>query len=676
MKQRSIRHISYSVLLSIITASCSSAAAEEQRTTPVGQQQWQQRFSEPISRADMVDFWAMLLSGYDSVLAEDKCWGDALPEMKRSHWLQAPEDRKGDPELVTRMLWGLGGWFSQPDRAETLTYKGKAIDVKRLMVDAVSNGTNPNHAGYWKHEYAGNRINANQFCVEAPPIGLAYQLANDEIKTHFSKADHDNLMKWLIPASTGHRQSNWNLFHALAATIRKKNGEEVDLDLLRKNLKSCSSWYYDDGVFSDGPARYFDDYMWWVFSTHLMLWYELDKEFMPEIAEELPNRMRAVIAHQPWYFGADGSHPEFGRSITYKVTRLASLIQAYRLGMTDIPAGQIRRIVRLHLGHYLNNGAIDAERCLLLQTLSSNGSGAMREGYNFPGSTYWAMMSMGEIWKLADNDPFWTTPEEPLPVERCDFRHVIETPGWILHGRKQTGSVNLINVGTVYPGYGSKYSKQAYHSQLGYVVSRFLQPCDHQATLLIDSRRYAPAVAKYDIDEENPKLVRQLQTYKEERGVALSHILYVDGETMLRITKIVTSETLATNAVIHQGGYPIGFTPPEKPELSRSKNIYSAHTGRYQTIYKNLLPDSCSLMMADKGYLGYQAHTREKSFVLPYAEVKLGPGKTHYIATVSYGSSAKVDPETFAKRFTLKDVNEKSATFSINSKECNCDFLE
>ncbi len=660
----------------IATVSANETDATGSSKAPVGQKEWIERFSKPISRRDMVDFWAMLLHGYNKVLSEDKCWGDALPEMRRSHWIKAPKNRKGDAELVTRMLWGLGGWFSQPDRPSTLSYKGEFIDVKSLMLDAVKNGTNQSHAGYWKHEYAGKNIHGNQLCVEAPPIGLAYQLATPEIKKAFNAADRANLMEWLIPATKGHRSSNWNMFHALAATIRKINGEDVDLKHLRKNITSCWNWYYDEGVFSDGPARHFDDYNFWVFGTHLMLWYELDKEFIPEIAKELPERMRRLTSHQPWYFGADGSHPEFGRSITYKFTRLASLIQAYRLGMTDVPVGQIRRIVRLHLGHYLGNGAIDAERGLLLQSLAQNGSLEMREGYNFPGSTYWAMQTMGEIWKLADNDPFWTTPEEFLPVENGDFMHVLNSPGWVLSGTKRSGSVNLINVGTTGSAYyGVKYTKQVYAGQLGFCVG-YSNPCDHMATLYLNGKSVPPGVGKYHIEPKNPHIMRQTQPYpKGVKGLELSHIIYVDGETIVRVTRITTPSSLPTATEIAQGGYAIGFTAPEVPTLYRGKDVFSAQTPRYQTIYKNLLPASSQLQMEEDGYKGNRHHTREKSYVLPYASIKLRPNTTQYLATVSYGSKLKVDPETFAENVELKSVDEKGCQLTINGQNYSIDFL-
>ncbi len=644
------------------------------KPTPVGQQAWQERFSEPISRKDMVDFWAMLLHGYENVLADDKCWGDALPEMRKSHWLYAPKDRKGDAELVTRMLWGLSGWFSQPNRPTNLTYKGKNIDVKSLMVDAIKNGTNPQHPGYWKHSYAGKWTSANQFCVEAPPIFLAYQLAAPEIKKSFTASDHDNLMKWLIPASKGHRSSNWNLFHALASTGRKINGETTDLAHLRKNLQSCWDWYYEEGIFSDGPKRHFDDYNFWVFGTHFMLWYELDKTFMPEIANELPKRMRKITSTQPWYFGADGSHPEFGRSITYKFTRLASLIQAYRLGMCDVPVGQIKRIVRLHLGHYLNNGAIDTERGLLLQTLSKDGSVHMREGYNYPGSTYWAMQTMGEIWKLDDNDPFWTVDEELLPVEKSDFTEVLNVPGWVFDGRKTTGSINLFNVGTTDNGwYGAKYTKQAYHSQLGYCVGN--KPCDHMATLYVNGKAYQPKIGAYSIDETNPHLMRQIQPYKGIEDLSLSHIMYAKGERVFRITKITTGSKLPKKCVIDQGGYAIGFTAPEVANLKRSGNTFSAETTRFQTIYKNLLPQSSTLKMDNDGYRGNHKHTREKSFVLPYTTLKLKPNSTQYIATVSYGSTQKVNSKTFADDIKLIKHDEKGCQFVIDGETFTVDFI-
>lgn len=648
-------------------------------SVPVGQDAWIKRFEKPIARQDMVNLWSMLLYGYSNALSADKCWGDVLPEVGKSHWIAAPKSRKGDAELVTRMLWGLGGWFSRTGRPQTLTYRGKKINVKSLMVDALKNGTNPSHEGYWKHEYAGRNVSANQFCVEAPAIALAYQIAAPEIKKSFTKQDKQNIMAWLIPATKGHRNSNWNLFHALAATVRKINGEKTDLPHLEKNIMSCLDWYSEEGIFSDGPHRHFDDYNFWVFGTHLMLWYELDKEFLPKVAKDLPKKMRSVMSHQPYYFGNDGSHPEFGRSITYKFTRLASLVQAYRLGMTDVPVGQIRRIIRLHLAHYLRTGAIETKRGVLLQTLAKNGSNQMREGYNFPGSTYWAMQTMGEIWKLDDNDPFWTAKEELLPVERKSFSHALNTPGWVLSGSKISGGVDLINVGSTGSSYyGSKYTKQVYSSQLGFCVG-YTDVCDHMATLYsstIKKRHCAPNIEKYELDAKDSRVLRQIQSYpKGLKGVELSHIIFTENNLVVRVTKITSPNDIPKGTRIDQGGFALGFTSPEKCVVNKQPIIIEVTSPRFQVIYQNLQLGDVKLKMDKNGYLGNRQHTRDKSYKLPYATLDLKSNTVQYIATASYGSTEKIDLTAFSKKVKVKAIDGKGCTFLIDGNRKRIEFL-
>jgi len=375
-----------------------------------------------------------------------------------------------------------------------------------------------------------------------------------------------------------------------------------------------------------------------------------------------------VTKIQPYTFSADGGHPEFGRSITYKFTRLASLIQAYRLGFCDVPVGQIRRIVRLHLMHYLKNGAIDLKNQRLLQTLSRDGSKSIREGYNYPGSTYWSMMTFGELWRLKDDDPFWTTKEKFLPVEQSDFVHKMPVQGWKYIGTKRSGAVLQINYGTDGAAYyASKYKKQVYHAQLGYVVGTSQwAPCDQMATLVVGEKSSYPKLT--DWDQSLPEFCRKNEVFgKGAEAVKVTHLLLPVSETLLRFTKIEVPEKIEPGSQIHLGGYALGYSADENPELKKSSDLLVAQSPRFQTIFHRLGGESGSLVMDDTGYRGKtKMHTREQSFVLPYQKLDLVAGKTILLAQVTYGSSVAENPTVWVKRFKLQGLTEDQVSVKVD----------
>jgi len=640
-------------------------------------------FNEPVSRESWVALWSELLEGYSKSLSPGKAWGNILPESDRTHWLKAPKSFQGDIELVSRMQWALSGWFSQKNRPTSLKGRDGDIDAKALIIDSIAHATDPKHPEFWNLKYGGPNVKSNQYSVESPAMGLSALAANQSFPNDLPKEFNVNVAEWLRLTATNVGRSNWCLFYALAAVTREGLGGEIDEDILRKNIAATLDMYEGGGIFSDGKGRcHYDDYNYWVFSSHLGVWWELDRDRFPDLAKQIPEILRQVNHHHPFSFAADGGHPEYGRSVTYKFARLASLIQAYRLGFCDVPVGQIRKIVRLHLAHYLKNGAIDVKNQRLLQTLSQEGSPMIREYYNYPGSSYWAMMTFGELWRLADDDPFWTAPEELLPVEKSDFVHPVTVPGWKYIGVQKSGAVVLINYGSnnSKPPYVSKYQKQAYHAQLGFVVgTKKWAPCDQMPVLLIDGKPHYPR--PIDWDKNLPEFARKVEVFgKNIAGVTLTHLILPVGETILRFTRVQTNDTTPHNATLHLGGYALGYSKAESsPKVIRKNKRIVAQSPRFQTILadlsgmdndRSIKPDTPdSLKMDQVGYLGKaDYHSRDSLFVLPYTEHHLTPNHTSIIAHASYGSTQAVDSGEWIKEIQVLHLDDKSVRVKVKGK--------
>src|SRR5205085_10611512 len=70
------------------------------------------------------------------------------------------------------------------------------------------------------------------------------------------------------------------------------------------------------------------------------------------------------------------------------------------------------------------------------------------------------------LYLIPGGDPFWRAPEEPLPVERADFRVRFDALKMMLVGSKASGQVRWLQALTYRggPDYRDKYTKFSYSS--------------------------------------------------------------------------------------------------------------------------------------------------------------------------------------------------------------------
>jgi hypothetical protein len=65
------------------------------------------------------------------------------------------------------------------------------------------------------------------------------------------------------------------------------------------------------------------------------------------------------------------------------------------------------------------------------------------------------------LFSIPQDDPFWTAPEEPLPVEKDDYEIRFEAPRMIVTGTKSSGQVKWLQARNIpkRPAYRDKYTK-------------------------------------------------------------------------------------------------------------------------------------------------------------------------------------------------------------------------
>lgn len=526
----------------------------------------------PFTHQEAIQLWSRLVAGWANSLDDEgsRTLIDGYPNHA---------DVGGSYEGVTRMLWGLGGWLSQPNRSPIVTWRGQSYDIEALTRRALVNGCNPNSPSYWGIEYTPERLH-DQRTVETGQIAFALWQTRDRIWDKLDAHEQSNIYNFLErftrpPVTTG---NNWSLFWVLNHASRKSLGLPYDQSIIDVIIGDyLDKVYSGDGWYDDSPSSgvgYYDDYNLWVFGSHVLAWAQVDGDSKPERRDELLQRIQLYMDKLPYFFASNGAYTEFGRSLAYKFARLGAPLWAYKLGVWSPPVGMLRRLVGHHLRWYTDRGAIYNDGTLR-QALTANGSPEIVERYISTGATYWAMQAFGGLWSLPDDDPFWTTEEVPLPAEVADFTQIYPQPNWILQAN--AGEVQRFNAGSM-KGVDAKYAKFVYSTLNPFNVgmSNGSPSPDNMLSLTSDnirgqrSRNIASAV-----HADGWLRIKWEQDLNGDTHT-IDTVIIVRGEQSIRAHRIQLAPNTSSPIGLIEGCSPLGYSAGEVPSIQSNDTTCTA----------------------------------------------------------------------------------------------------
>ncbi len=532
---------------------------------------------DSFTHQEALDLWARLVAGWAHRLNQDgtRTLMDGYPNRA---------DVGGSYEGVTRMLWGLGGWLSQPERSPLVQWRGETFDLEALMRRAIVNGCDPQSPAFWGIEYWHGRSH-DQRTVESGQVAFALWQTRARIWESLDETErtriYDFLERW------GRRPpqwtSNWALFWVLNHACRKALGMPYDQTIIDEVMNGyldgvyCGDGWYDDAA--ERGAGYFDDYNTWVFASHVLAWAQVDGDTQPDRCNELLNRVRQWMVNYPYFFAASGAYCEYGRSLAYKFARLGAPLWAYRMGVWPHPTGMLRRLVGRHLRWYTDRGAIRADGTLR-QSLTAGGSIEICEPYIATGATYWAMQAFGGLWSVPDDDVFWHEDEAPLPAEAQDYVKVFPQPGWIVTASQ--GEVQRFNAGSMKThGYGAKYAKLAYSTLHPFNVGLsdgFPAPDSTLSLIDGDVRGERTRNVAYAVGEPGWLRIRWEQTLDDYTHL-IDTVIVVRGEQHVRAHHITLDPRSSRTIGAVEGSAPLGYIQGEVPTISRGDHWRAAAVG-------------------------------------------------------------------------------------------------
>ncbi|MCX6622610.1 MAG: DUF2264 domain-containing protein [Acidobacteria bacterium] len=349
-------------------------------------------------------------------------------------------------DSVSRMMPALAAWVAS----------GRATAGEEdALLSAFRHAFNPAHPDYW---LPSPERQQHQRQVESSVVAWSLWVAREQILPKLTPAERANIQAWLASCTqVPVRTNNWAWFTAvnhacrlaLASRWPEFSGDEKflleDLRFLDSLAMPGSEGWYTDSL----KRGTFDYYNFWVFASHFLYWNRMVGKRYPEWSGRFASRLKAFLGTAPLFYGANGSHILFGRSLIYRWADVTPLVLAHEQGLWPHSPGLLRAIVRRNIEYLWNLGGFDSERGKLRETLSPSGSTGIL---------------------IPPRDPFWRSTEEPLPVERASFVHRFADTGMIVAGSKDTGQVRLAQsaIGHVEPGYRDKYAKFSYSSHFPY----------------------------------------------------------------------------------------------------------------------------------------------------------------------------------------------------------------
>lgn len=361
-------------------------------------------------------------------------------------------------EGFSRVLWGL---------APYLCGGGEAEDWAERYRRGLAVGTNPDSEEYW-----GDLGDRDQRMVEMASISYSILLIPQYFWEPFSAEEKRRLANWLKQINYYKMpENNWQYFDVLVNLALKSVGEEYDEDRMREAMELYESFYLGNGWYSDGRRPQKDYYISFAIHYYCLLYakFEWNTDGERERCILFKERAKEFAKDFIYWFDDEGRGLLFGRSLTYRFAQSAFFSACLLADVECLPLGVIKGIIERNLKYWLGQPIFDNGGVLTIGCAYPNL--IMSEGYNSPGSPYWALKSFAFL-ALEDSHPFWEAEAEPLlPLDNV---HLIKEADMLMQRLgKETVALTSGQYSVVWHTHtAEKYSKFAYSSYRGFSVPR------------------------------------------------------------------------------------------------------------------------------------------------------------------------------------------------------------
>jgi hypothetical protein len=517
---------------------------------------------------------------------------------------------RSEMEALVRPLWGLAPyWTGRPDDELRDAY------VAKLIV-----GTDPTSKYYW-----GPLTDYDQYIVEAAALALTLLLQKDYVWNQLTTQQQQALKNWLAQALERKiPKNNWTFFKVLIRLALYHCGEPLARNDLTQELLLIDSMYVGDGWYVDGKETQRDYYIAFAFHYYGLIYATFMKEEDPEWAQRFIERATIFAQDFIYYFDEDGEALPFGRSQTYRFAQGAFFSALVFADVEAIPWGQLRGLLSAHMHRWMSHDIFTFDGRLSIGYHYENL--VMAEGYNAPGSPYWAFKTF-LLLAVKEDHPFWTA--KPQPIKRMKQR-VIEKGNMLVVHNKASRHLLGYPAGLMIENQAhalAKYSKFVYSSKFGFSVPKAgvsYEKGAYDNTLAVSRDgsyfRTKGNVLNYQINDKG--VCYQWAPFEE---VLIETEIYPFGEWHVRVHEITTTISLE----LREGGFSV-------PLITRQPEAETGETWSQVTA-----DELSSHIVSIEGYEQARITQPEVNTSLffprtslPYLAQKIGPGKHRLICLV------------------------------------------
>ena len=374
----------------------------------------------------------------------------------------------------------MAAWIASgrdPAPMDPLTHK--PVGLVAILHKGLLAGTDPDCPSYW-----GEITDFDQRIVEAADIARVLWLTREQLWIKFSSAEQHQIAAWLLGVNTAVTpDNNWLLFPVIVNFV---------LDALGYvNVAQTASYrpsgydqfkkdYLERGWFFDRPEGV-DYYNAWGITYDIFWIHTLRPDFDRGFIVTVLEQSASLTAH---LIGPKGI-PIMGRSIGYRTAIPVPVIARSFIDKSAAAQGMARRSMDVVWRYFVAHG------CLRNGTLTQGyfePDPRFVDRYSGPGSTHWGLRSLVLAFMHRQGSPFWTAPEQPLPVEVADYRLDLPKLGWVIEGCKDLGRIAI----HIPSNKGAAITLQAHtiFRQIGEtILRRPLRPYNH--AIKYECREYA-----------------------------------------------------------------------------------------------------------------------------------------------------------------------------------------
>lgn len=320
--------------------------------------------------------------------------------------------------------------------------------------------------------FGGKLDNYDQLFVEMGSLATFLILTKKDFWNNLTTLQQKNIFQWLNQIN--HKTippTNWLFFRILVNTFFRIAKINTNNDAINTDLKSIDSYYLDDGWYFDGYKNQIDYYISWGMQYYGILFSKLTPDQNEPHIQLFQKRGAKFAATFKDWFTDNGTALPFGRSLVYRFAQSSfwAVAAFAHLNMLDVTLGQAKHLLLSNMRQWFKKPIFTEDGFLSIGYSYPNLN--MAEGYNAPGSPYWAMKNF-IILALPDDDIFWKTDEEttdfPKKVENQYSRMLL------IHGdnNKELQAFTAGQHSHEHAHGASKYEKFVYSTTFGFSVRK------------------------------------------------------------------------------------------------------------------------------------------------------------------------------------------------------------